>query len=195
MGAETEINRLAAEEAFRSFLTAFGMKDNDEIMDNTPRRVVEAYAELFTPSAFAPTVFHNEEQYDELVLVRSIPFRSVCEHHFLPFVGTAHVGYLPGNEVIGLSKLARIVETYSRRPQRQERLTVQIAQWLEETLRPRGVGVLMMARHSCMTLRGVRADNASTVTSAYRGDLAAESRHRADFLSLLSLGERAADPR
>nr|MDT0662001.1 GTP cyclohydrolase I [Micromonospora sp. DSM 115978] len=195
MGAETEINRLAAEEAFRSFLAAFGMKDNEEVMENTPRRVVEAYAELFTPRPFAPTVFHNEERYEELVLVRSIPFRSVCEHHFLPFVGTAHVGYLPGAEVIGLSKLARIVETYSRRPQRQERLTVQVAQWLEETLRPRGVGVLMMARHSCMTLRGARADNASTVTSAFRGDLSAESRHRADFLSLLSLGERAAEQR
>ncbi|GAT68766.1 GTP cyclohydrolase [Planomonospora sphaerica] len=195
MDAETDINRLAAEEAFRSFLAAFGMKDNEEIMDNTPRRVVEAYAELFTPKAFAPTVFHNEEHYDELVLVRSIPLRSVCEHHFLPFVGTAHVAYLPDEEVIGLSKLARVVETYSRRPQRQERLTVQVAQWLEDTLRPRGVGVLITARHSCMTLRGARADNASTVTSAFRGTLTTESRYRADFFSLLHLGERAAETR
>ena len=89
--------------------------------------------------------------------MRSIPFRSVCEHHFLPFVGTAHVGYLPGTEVIGLSKLARAVDANSRRPQRQERLTVQIAEWLEDTLQPRGVGVIMAASHSCMTLRGARA--------------------------------------
>jgi GTP cyclohydrolase IA len=191
MDADSKIDRLAAEEAFRLFLAAFGMKDNEEVMDNTPRRVVDAYAELFTPKAFAPTVFDNEERYEELVLVRSIAFQSVCEHHFLPFVGAAHVGYLPAGEVIGLSKLARVVETYSRHPQRQERLTVQVAQWLEETLHPRGVGVMVTARHSCMTLRGARADNATTVTSAFRGDLATQPQHRADFLSLLSLGAKA----
>lgn len=191
MSDNTEIDKLAAEESFRAFLTAFGMKDNKEVMDNTPRRVVEAYVELFTPTAFAPTVFRNEEHYDEIVLVRSIPFRSVCEHHFLPFVGAAHVGYLPGREVIGLSKIARVVETYSRRPQRQERLTVQIAQWLDEALQPRGVGVMLAANHSCMTLRGARADHASTITSAFRGELAEDSRHRADFLSLLNLHLRA----
>jgi GTP cyclohydrolase IA len=191
MVVDAKIDKLAAEEAFRSFLAAFGMKDNSEVMDNTPRRVVEAYVELFTPRDFAPTAFPNEENYDELVLVRAIPFRSVCEHHFLPFVGAAHVGYLPGNDVIGLSKLARVVEAYSRRPQRQERLTVQVAQWLEDSLQPRGVGVLMTARHACMTLRGARADNATTVTSAFRGELAGQTRHRADFMSLLNLGTNA----
>jgi GTP cyclohydrolase I len=191
MDPATEIDKLAAEEAFRSFLAAFGMKVSDEVMESTPRRVVEAYAELFTPTAFAPTVFHNEERYDELVLVRSIPFRSVCEHHFLPFVGTAHVGYLPGTEVIGLSKLARAVDANSRRPQRQERLTVQIAEWLEDALQPRGVGVIMAASHSCMTLRGARAGSATTVTSAFRGELAADNRHRAEFMALLNLAKES----
>lgn len=183
---DAEIDKFAAEEAFRLFLGAFGLKDNEEIMENTPRRVVDAYAELFTPSEFNPTVFHNEEHYDELVLVRSIPFRSICEHHFLPFVGFAHVGYLAGTQVIGLSKLARAVDTYSRRPQRQERLTVQIAQWVEEVLSPRGVGVVLSARHSCMTLRGARAGSATTLTSAFRGELASDSPYRSDFMSLMN---------
>jgi len=180
------IDKPAAEAAFRSFLAAFGMTDNAEVLSNTPRRFVEAYAELFSPDEFHPTVFSNEERYEELVLVRSIPFRSICEHHFLPFVGTAHVGYLVGEEVIGLSKLARAVDAHARRPQRQERLTVEVAEWLESALSPRGVGVIMTARHSCMTLRGARAAGSSTVTSSFRGELATDP-HRSDFMSLLNL--------
>lgn len=183
---EPGIDRLAAEEAFRSFLAAFGMKDDAEVMANTPRRVVDAYIELFTAPRYDPTAFSNEEQYDEIVLLREIPFRSVCEHHFLPFVGVAHVGYLPGSEVIGLSKLARVVEACARRPQRQERLTVQIGQRLEEELEPYGVAVLVAARHACMTLRGARAGSATTVTSSFRGALAEPSR-RAEFMALLNL--------
>ncbi len=175
------IDVAAAEHAMRALLSAFGMGAHEEIMRNTPRRMVQAYVEFFSPREFTPTVFPNQERYAELVLVRGIPFQSVCEHHFMPFVGTAHVGYIPGADVVGLSKLARAVELFSRRPQRQERLTMQIVEWLERKLQPRGVGVLMTAEHTCMTLRGALAGTATTVTSAYRGVLEDDPRYRADF--------------
>ena len=120
-----------------------------------------AYAEMLTPAPFDLTTFPNDEGYDELVLARSIPVHSVCEHHLLPFVGVAHVGYLPGERILGLSKLARVVELFARRPQVQERLTTQVADWLQDHLAPRGVGVVIEAEHLCMTLRGVRADGAT----------------------------------
>jgi GTP cyclohydrolase I len=146
--------------------------------------MARAYAELFTPAAFDLTTFANDEGYDELVLARSIPLRSVCEHHLLPFIGVAHVGYLPGERILGLSKLARVVNHFACRPQVQERLTKQVAGWLEEQLEPKGVGVVIEAEHTCMTLRGVRALGARTVTSSLSGTLRSDPRSRAEFFAL-----------
>ncbi|WP_328912128.1 MULTISPECIES: GTP cyclohydrolase I [unclassified Streptomyces] len=148
------------------------------------RRPARAYAELFSPRPFDLTTFPNDEGYDELVLARSIPVRSVCEHHLLPFVGTAHVGYLPGQRILGLSKLARVVEHFACRPQVQERLTKQIADWLRIQLDPKGVGVVVVAEHTCMTLRGVQATGSTTITSTLQGTLRDDPRSRAEFLSL-----------
>ena len=135
----------------------------------------QAYAELLTPRDFNVTTFPNDEGYDELVLVRDIPIRSVCEHHLLPFVGVAHVGYLPGDRILGLSKLARVVELFAHGPQVQERLTKQVADWLDTQLRPRGVGVVIEAEHLCMTLRGVQAAGTRTLTSTLLGTLREDS--------------------
>jgi len=146
--------------------------------------MARAYAELFTPREFRLTTFPNDEGYDELVLARDIPFASVCEHHLLPFVGTAHVGYLPGERILGLSKLARVVEMFARAPQVQERLTTQIARWLGEQLQPKGVGVFVQAEHSCMTIRGVQAVGSRTVTSALHGLLRDDPRSRSEFFAL-----------
>jgi GTP cyclohydrolase I len=146
--------------------------------------MAHAYAELLTPGSFDFTTFANTEGYDELVLVEGIPIRSVCEHHMLPFVGVAHVGYLPADRILGLSKLARVVDLYAHRAQTQERLTQQIAQHLEHHLAPRGVGVVIQAEHTCMSLRGVRAAGARTVTSALLGTLRSDPSSRAEFLSL-----------
>jgi GTP cyclohydrolase I len=154
-------------------------------MQETPRRMARAYQELFAAAPFTFTSFANENGYDELVLARDIPVRSVCEHHLLPFVGVAHVGYLPGDRILGLSKLARLVEHFGSRPQLQERMTKQIADLLEEELSPRGVGVVIEAEHSCMTLRGVRARGSSTVTSTLLGLLREDPRSRQEFLSLI----------
>jgi GTP cyclohydrolase I len=143
-----------------------------------------------TPREFRLTTFPNDEGYDELVLARDIPFTSVCEHHLLPFTGTAAVGYLPANRILGLSKLARVVELFARRPQVQERMTKQISTWLDSHLRPRGVGVVLRAEHSCMTLRGVRAAGSSTVTSSLVGSIRTDSRTRAEFLSLTEERQR-----
>jgi GTP cyclohydrolase I len=174
----------AAEDAARLFLHALGISTGSESMRGTPRRMAKAYAELFTPRQFSLTTFPNDEGYDEMVLARSIPLRSVCEHHLLPFVGTAHVGYLPGERILGLSKLARVVEHFASRPQVQERLTIQVAQWLQTELRPQGVGVVIEAEHTCMTLRGVQAVGSSTVTSSLQGLLRSDQRARQEFLAL-----------
>lgn len=178
------IDLAAAEHAAAQFLRALGMSLDSESLRGTPGRMARAYAELFSPRPFELTTFPNDEGYDELVLARAIPMRSVCEHHLLPFVGVAHVGYLPGDRIVGLSKLARIVEHFARRPQVQERLTKQIADWLTEQLRPKGVGVVIEAEHSCMTLRGVQATGTSTVTSTLLGMLRADARSRQEFFAL-----------
>jgi GTP cyclohydrolase I len=146
--------------------------------------MARAYAELFTPRPFAATTFPNDEGYDELVLARAIPLRSVCEHHLLPFAGVAHVGYLPADRILGLSKLARLVDHFAARPQVQERLTQQIADWLHRELDAQGVGVVLDAEHTCMTLRGVQAVGARTVTSALRGLLRDSPSSRAEFFAL-----------
>jgi GTP cyclohydrolase IA len=151
---------------------------------DTPRRVAAAYAELLTSLPFAPTTFANSEGYDELVVARSIPFASLCRHHLLPFTGVAHVGYLPGERILGLSKLARVVELFARDLQTQERLTAQVAGWLQERLAPRGVGMLVDAEHLCMTIRGVQAPGVRTVTSALRGRVRDDPRTRSELLAL-----------
>jgi GTP cyclohydrolase I len=173
-----------AEAAAAQFLAALGISLESESLRGTPRRMAQAYAELFAPRAFDLTTFPNDEGYDELVLARAIPLRSVCEHHLLPFVGVAHVGYLPGERILGLSKLARVVEHFACRPQVQERLTKQIADWLCEHLSPKGVGVVIEAEHTCMTLRGVKATGSNTVTSTLLGTLRADARSRHEFFSL-----------
>jgi GTP cyclohydrolase I len=177
----------AAVRAAREFLQALGISLDGESMRDTPGRMARAYAELFTPRPFDLTTFPNDEGYDELVLARSIPVRSVCEHHLLPFVGVAHVGYLPGDRILGLSKLARVVEHFAHRPQVQERLTKQVADWLAEQLAPKGVGVVIEAEHSCMTLRGVQAVGSNTVTSSLLGTLREDPRSRAEFFALTGI--------
>ncbi len=183
--AARSIDLAAAEEAARALLTALGTDMESEGIADTPRRVAAAYAELLTPVPFNATTFPNDEGYDELVVARDIPFHSLCMHHMLPFMGVAHVAYLPGERIIGLSKLARVVESFSRDLQVQERLTVQVANWLEDTLQPRAVGVVLEAEHTCMSLRGVRKPGAKTVTSALRGLLRDDARTRAEFLALV----------
>jgi GTP cyclohydrolase I len=182
--AATEIDLVAAEAAARALLEALGADLEDESLRETPRRVAASLAEMLTPHPFEATTFPNDEGYDELVIARSIPFHSLCEHHVLPFVGVAHVGYLPGERIIGLSKLARVVEMYARRLQVQERMTVQIAGWLEENLMPRGVGVVLEAEHLCMSLRGVQKPGTRTVTSALLGCVRDDMRTREEFLNL-----------
>ena len=173
-----------AERAARDLLDALGLDLDDETVANTPGRMARAFGELLTPREFTLTTFPNDEGYDELVIARQIPFTSVCEHHMLPFTGVAAVGYLPGARILGLSKLARVVELFARRPQVQERLTTQVARWLDTHLSPRGVGVVIEAEHSCMTLRGVEAHGATTVTSALLGAVRSDPLTRGEFLSL-----------
>jgi GTP cyclohydrolase IA len=175
---------VAAEEAVTVFLEALGLPVDCPGMLDTPRRMAQAYAEMLTVPSFDLTTFPNTEGYDELVVVEDIPVRSLCEHHMLPFIGVAHIGYLPGERILGLSKFARTVDFFAQRPQTQERLTKQIADHLQVQLGPRGVGVVISAEHSCMTLRGVRATGARTVTSALYGSLRDDPAGRAEFLSL-----------
>jgi len=177
---EQTTTTLAAEEAAAELLRALGVVVDPQ----TPARMARAYAELLTSRPFQLTTFPNDEGYDELVLARDIPFRSLCEHHMLPFAGVAHVGYLPGERILGLSKLARVVEMVAAGPQVQERLTKQVAQWLHDRLVPRGVGVVVEAEHTCMTLRGVQATGSRTVTSTLLGALRRDPRSRAEFLAL-----------
>lgn len=173
----------AAERAAGDLLVALGQPVGSDGMTETPRRMAHAYAEMLTSGSCDFTTFANIEGYDELVLVQDIPVRSVCEHHMLPFTGVAHVGYLPADRVLGLSKFARVVDFYGHRAQTQERLTQQIAEHLEHDLSPRGVGVVIEAEHTCMSLRGVRAAGARTVTSVLLGTLRTDPSSRAEFLS------------
>ena len=182
------VNPRAAQRAAADLLTALGVDLAAEGLRDTPRRIAGAYAELLTPTEFNPTTFPNDGGYDELVVARGIPFHSLCEHHMLPFVGVAHVGYLPGPRIIGLSKLARVVELFARSLQVQERLTTQVAGWLDDHLRPRGVGVVIEAEHLCMSLRGVRKPGARTVTSALHGQLRDDVRSRQEFFALAGTG-------
>jgi len=179
----TQMDYERMESAIVDFLEALGVDLTDESLRDTPRRVASAFSELLTPLPFEPTTFPNDEGYDELVVARSIPFHSLCEHHLLPFHGVAHVAYLPGERIVGLSKLGRVVESFARRLQVQERMTVQIADWVEEFLQPRGVGVVLEAEHLCMSLRGVQKPGTVTVTSALHGLVRDDARTRQEFLS------------
>ena len=175
----------ATQRAVRDLLVALGYDATEPHLVDTPERVAKAYEELLSPVGVDLTTFPNDEGYDELVLVRDIPFHSLCEHHLLPFVGKAHLAYLPRDRILGLSKLARVVEHFARDLQVQERMTQQIAGWLEDQLTPRGVGVVLEAEHMCMRLRGVRAPGTMTVTSALRGALRNDARTRGEFLGLV----------
>jgi GTP cyclohydrolase I len=184
VGRDERVDLGAAERAVRALLAALGEDPERDGLAATPGRVARAYHELLTPAPFTFTTFPNDERYDELIVARSIPFHSLCEHHLLPFRGIAHVGYIPADRIVGLSKLARAVEHYARGLQVQERLTCQIADRLVDELAPRGVGVVLDAEHTCMSLRGVEKPGTSTVTSALRGLVRDDARTRAEFLAL-----------
>jgi GTP cyclohydrolase I len=183
-GSRRRIDHAAVERAAADLLRALRPDGDAETLEETPRRVADAYSELLTPQPFRATTFPNDDGYDELIVARSIPFHSLCMHHLLPFHGVAHIGYLPGERIIGLSKLGRVVEYFSRDLQIQERLTTQVAGWLERELEPKGVGVVLEAEHLCMSLRGVQKLGAKTVTSALRGLVRDDARTRQEFLAL-----------
>jgi GTP cyclohydrolase I len=182
--AERQIDRAAVQRAAADLLRALGADVNSPGLSDTPRRVADAYVELLTPQPFRATTFPNEDGYDELIVARAIPFHSLCMHHLLPFHGVAHIGYLPGERIIGLSKLGRVAELFARDLQIQERLTTQIANWLQRELQPKGVGVVLEAEHMCMSLRGVQKFGAKTVTSALHGLIRDDARTRQEFLAL-----------
>jgi GTP cyclohydrolase I len=179
---ESGIDRERAERAVAELLTALGRDPRAVHLADTPRRVTAAFTELLTPPEFEFTTFPNDSGYDGLVLVTDIPFHSLCAHHLLPFEGTAHIGYLPGERIVGLSKLARALEYFARDLQVQERLTADVAAWLDDRLAPRGVGVVLEARHLCMSLRGVRVAGARTVTTTLLGELRHDRLARQEFL-------------
>ena len=189
----SKTNLKAIESAVQTILQAVGEDPSRDGLLETPRRVAKMYAEMFAglhldPSRHLEVTF--PEEYDELVLVRDIPFTSMCEHHLLPFTGVAHVGYLPEGRVTGLSKLARVVEEVARRPQVQERMTQTIAELIEEKLQTAGVGVVIQAEHSCMSIRGIKKHGSTTVTSALRGKLKTSLSSRNEFLSLIDCKSR-----
>ena len=186
-GPDTDLRRIdpaSVQRAARDLLQALGADVDAEAFEETPRRVADAYAELLTPRPFRATTFPNDDGYDQLIVARAIPFHSLCMHHLIPFHGVAHIGYLPGQRIIGLSKLGRVVEFFSRDLQIQERLTTQIAAWLQRELEPRGVGVVLEAEHLCMSLRGVQKLGAKTVSSALHGLVRDDPRTRQEFLAL-----------
>ncbi len=174
--------------AVGEILLAVGEDPNREGLKATPRRVANMYVELLEgmlhePSEHLQSIFH--EKYDEVVLLRDIPFFSICEHHMMPFIGTANVAYLPDGKVLGVSKIARIVDCFAKRLQLQERLTAQVADFLMDHLKPKGVSVVIEASHSCMTIRGIRKPNSEMVTSALRGLFKTDPRSRAEVLGLM----------
>ena len=187
------MDKAKIERAVRDILEAIGEDPDREGLIETPKRVANMYEEVFSglsEDAHDHLKLFNEKGNDELVVVRDIPLYSMCEHHLLPFVGKAHIAYIPSDgRIIGLSKLARIVNVYAKRPQVQERLTTQIADFLYDELQAKSVAVLIQAEHLCMTMRGVRAAGAVTQTSALRGTARKDARTRAEVMSLLSGGK------
>ena len=189
MEREEGIDLPAIEEAVRNILIAIGEDPEREGLRETPERVARMYAEIFDGVQRDPgdvvDSFFGDEHYQEIVMVRDIPFYSNCEHHLVPFHGKAHVAYIPQGRVTGLSKLARLIEGFARRPQMQERLTAQVADTLMERLEPLGVMVVIEAEHLCMSMRGVRKPGSITVTSAVRGSLATNPSTRAEAIALM----------
>ncbi len=185
----TGIDSARIEKAVREIIEALGEDPDREGLADTPKRVASFYAEVFEGLHRDPgevvDAFFGDEHYQEIVMVREIPFYSMCEHHFVPFHGQAHVAYIPRGRVTGLSKLARLVDGFARRPQMQERLTAQVADSLTERLEPLGVMVVVEAEHLCMSMRGVRKPGATTVTSAVRGIMETQPATRAEAMSLL----------
>ncbi|MEW9049821.1 MAG: GTP cyclohydrolase I FolE [Neobacillus sp.] len=186
-----EVNRAQIEEAVRLILDAIGEDPDREGLLDTPKRVAKMYEEVFSglnedPKTHFETIF--SEDHEELVLVKDIPFYSMCEHHLVPFYGKAHVAYIPKNgRVTGLSKLARAVEAVAKRPQLQERITSTVAESMMDTLDPYGVMVVVEAEHMCMTMRGVKKPGAKTITTAVRGTLAEDMSARSEILSLIKM--------
>ncbi len=190
---ESQVNLERVEKAVLEILEAVGENPQREGLRGTPKRVAQMYAELLAgmrqdPSEHLESIFH--EKYDEIVLLRDIPFYSICEHHLMPFIGVAHVAYLPAGQVLGVSKLARVVDSFARRLQLQERLTEQIADFLMKNLKPQGVTVVLEASHSCMTIRGIQKPGAVMVTSALRGIFKSDPRSRAEVMTLLHKSEK-----
>jgi GTP cyclohydrolase I len=185
--------REQAESAVRTLLAWSGDDPTREGLRDTPKRVVEAYGDWFSgyiedPTEFLARTFEEVAGYDEMIVLRDIEFESHCEHHMAPIIGKAHVGYLPAGKVVGISKLARVVEAYARRLQVQEKLTAQIARCIEDVLQPRGVGVVIEGAHECMTTRGIHKRGVSMVTSKMLGGFRDDARTRAEFLRFIDVG-------
>lgn len=193
MTEPVKVDHKRIENAVKEILLAVGEDTNREGLKDTPKRVAAMYEELLSgmnddPQEHLASIFN--ENYDEIVLLRDIPFYSICEHHLMPFIGRAHVAYLPSGKVLGISKLARIVDSFARRLQVQERLTNQIADFLMQQLKPRGVTVVIEASHSCMTIRGIKKPGSSMVTSALRGIFIRDQRSRSEVLSLINANNK-----
>ena len=183
-------SRRQAEEAIRTLLLWSGDDTRREGLIDTPKRVAKAYEDWFSgykvnPYEFLERTFEEVEGYDEMIVLRDISFESHCEHHMAPIIGKAHVGYLPRSKVVGISKLARVVEAYARRFQVQEKMTAQIANCIQEVLQPMGVGVVIEAKHQCMTTRGIHKSDVSMVTSQMIGGMRKDARTRAEFLQMI----------
>ena len=189
----SEVTREQAEEAVRVLLRWSGEDPSREGLLDTPKRVVKAYKDWFSgyatdPGEYLRRTFEEVAGYDEMVVLRDIEFESHCEHHMAPIIGRAHVGYLPTNRVVGISKLARVVETYARRFQVQEKMTAQIAACIQDVLQPLGVGVVVEGVHECMTTRGIHKRGVSMVTSKMLGSFREDARTRAEFLRFIEVG-------
>ncbi|MEX2123823.1 MAG: GTP cyclohydrolase I FolE [Woeseia sp.] len=192
-GQQARPSRKEAEEAVTTLLLWAGEDPSREGLADTPRRVAKAYEDWFSgygddPLTFLERTFEEVEGYDEMIVLRDIPFESHCEHHMAPIIGKAHVGYLPNTKIVGISKLARVVDTFARRFQVQEKMTAQIAQCIESVLKPKGVGVVIDAVHQCMTTRGVHKTGVSMVTSQMLGSFRNDARTRAEFLGMIGKG-------
>ncbi len=190
------VSKTAAEDAVRTLLRWAGEDPNREGLLDTPKRVVEAYRDWFAgyaidPREYLSRTFEEMAGYDEMVVLRDIEFESHCEHHMAPIIGKAHVGYLPTDKVVGISKLARVVDVFARRFQVQEKMTAEIARCINEVLQPRGVGVVIEATHECMTTRGVHKRGVSMITSKMLGTFRTDARTRSEFLTFIDIRERA----
>ncbi len=190
-----KVTRKAAEDAVRTLLEWAGDDPDREGLNDTPRRVVEAYKDWFSgyatdPREYLSRTFEEIGGYDEMVVLRDIEFESHCEHHMAPIIGRAHVGYLPTSKVVGISKLARVVDTFARRFQVQEKMTAEIARCINDVLAPRGVGVVIEAVHECMTTRGIHKRGVSMITSKMLGSFRSDARTRSEFLTFIDIRDR-----